>query len=227
MARDRARPDAVGPHREPREGGERAFDATLALQRRALTARRCARVTARYPAATLRVLALIYGHALGLQLRGVAAPTRTPGGAGMTERERGAARALHALARADPASAALTIVEGERRGGLRLAAPPQATVVVHSPRLWRSSLRGSRGMAEAYADGLWDSPDLTAVIELAARNMRPHRRAARRAAPLREPLPARPCGPARATRRQRAPRATSPPTTTSATSCSRSCSTRR
>jgi cyclopropane-fatty-acyl-phospholipid synthase len=33
-------------------------------------------------------------------------------------------------------------------------------------------LRGSRGLAEAYARGLWDSPDLVALIRLAARNAR-------------------------------------------------------
>jgi cyclopropane-fatty-acyl-phospholipid synthase len=31
-------------------------------------------------------------------------------------------------------------------------------------------MRGSRGLAESYADGLWDTPDLVAVIRLAARN---------------------------------------------------------
>jgi hypothetical protein len=58
-------------HIESSEGGARAFDATLGMHRRALTRRTLAEVTARYPAATLRVLALIYGHALGLWLRGV------------------------------------------------------------------------------------------------------------------------------------------------------------
>ena len=47
------------------------FDATLALRRTPLTRGGLARVTARYPAATLRVLALIYGHALALKLKGV------------------------------------------------------------------------------------------------------------------------------------------------------------
>ena len=47
------------------------FDATLALRRAPLTRGGLARVTARYPAATLRVLALIYGHALALKLKGV------------------------------------------------------------------------------------------------------------------------------------------------------------
>ena len=58
-------------HIESREEERRAFDATLALRRSALTRSSLAGVTARYPAATLRVLALIYGHALALKLKGV------------------------------------------------------------------------------------------------------------------------------------------------------------
>lgn len=49
----------------------KTFDATLSLRRRELSRRTLRRVTARYPAATLRVLALIYGHAIALKLRGV------------------------------------------------------------------------------------------------------------------------------------------------------------
>lgn len=58
-------------HIESHEHGQLAFDATLALRRRPLTRAGLARVTARYPAATLRVLALIYAHALALKLGGV------------------------------------------------------------------------------------------------------------------------------------------------------------
>ncbi len=58
-------------HIESRERERRAFDATLALRRSELTRGSLAGVTARYPAATLRVLALIYGHALALKLKGV------------------------------------------------------------------------------------------------------------------------------------------------------------
>jgi DUF1365 family protein len=58
-------------HIESHELGELAFDATLALRRAPLSSRGLARLTARYPAATLRVLALIYGHALALRLKGV------------------------------------------------------------------------------------------------------------------------------------------------------------
>jgi DUF1365 family protein len=56
---------------ESREGPDRVFDATLNLERVPLTRRSLARSTARYPAATLRVLALIYAHALVLKLKGV------------------------------------------------------------------------------------------------------------------------------------------------------------
>jgi DUF1365 family protein len=58
-------------HIESHELGELTFDATLALRRAPLSSRGLARITARYPAATLRVLALIYGHALALKLKGV------------------------------------------------------------------------------------------------------------------------------------------------------------
>jgi cyclopropane-fatty-acyl-phospholipid synthase len=49
--------------------------------------------------------------------------------------------------------------------------PPEATLNLRADRAWRSFLGGSLGLADAYADGLWDSPDLVAVVRLAARNM--------------------------------------------------------
>ena len=51
--------------------GVTVFDATLALRRRVLTRASMAGITLRYPLATVRVLALIYAHALGLKLAGV------------------------------------------------------------------------------------------------------------------------------------------------------------
>ena len=62
--------DRLSVHIESRRAGARAFDATLAMGRRELTRGEVARMTARHPAATARVLALIYGHALGLKLSG-------------------------------------------------------------------------------------------------------------------------------------------------------------
>ena len=58
-------------HIESHRDGALAFDATLNLRRRELTGRALARTTARYPFATLRVLALIYAQALALKLKGV------------------------------------------------------------------------------------------------------------------------------------------------------------
>ena len=46
---------------------------------------------------------------------------------------------------------------------------PQVRVQVHSPRAWRMLLRGSRGLADAYAQRLWDCADLVGAIALAAR----------------------------------------------------------
>lgn len=57
-------------HIESRRRGETVFDATLSLRRRELTRRSAAALSARFPLATVRVLALIYGHAVGLKLAG-------------------------------------------------------------------------------------------------------------------------------------------------------------
>jgi cyclopropane-fatty-acyl-phospholipid synthase len=47
---------------------------------------------------------------------------------------------------------------------------PAATIEMHDPGFWKALMRGSRGLADSYAAGLWDTPDLVAVIRLAARN---------------------------------------------------------
>ena len=69
-----ARATEPGPtlsvHIESRRQGEAVFDAILALERRELTRAEVARMSARFLLATVRVLALIYGHALGLKLAG-------------------------------------------------------------------------------------------------------------------------------------------------------------
>ncbi len=63
----------------------------------------------------------------------------------------------------------VTVFEEGRRHVFGSGAP-QATIEIRSPRAWVLLLRGSRGLAEAYAQGLWDSPDLTALIRVAALN---------------------------------------------------------
>jgi hypothetical protein len=57
-------------HIESWHAAELTFDATLALRRRELTRTSAARLTVRYPFANIRVLALIYGHAVALKLAG-------------------------------------------------------------------------------------------------------------------------------------------------------------
>ena len=72
--------ETLAVHIESRERDARVFDATLRMRRRPLTQRALAEVTLRHPAATLRVLGLIYAHALGLRLRGVRLRPRPPRG---------------------------------------------------------------------------------------------------------------------------------------------------
>jgi cyclopropane-fatty-acyl-phospholipid synthase len=60
-----------------------------------------------------------------------------------------------------------THVVGARTG----ACPLTATVTVHEPATYQRLLRGSRGLADAYADGWWDADDLVTVIRIAARSM--------------------------------------------------------
>ena len=47
---------------------------------------------------------------------------------------------------------------------------PVAQVSVRSPRAWSLLLRGSTGLADSYAAGLWDASDLVEVMRFAARN---------------------------------------------------------
>jgi cyclopropane-fatty-acyl-phospholipid synthase len=63
----------------------------------------------------------------------------------------------------------LTVVEGTERHTFG-SGTPAALIHVHRPEFWRMLMRGSRGLGESYASGAWDSPDLVAVIRLAARN---------------------------------------------------------
>jgi cyclopropane-fatty-acyl-phospholipid synthase len=83
-------------------------------------------------------------------------------------------------------SGQLTVVEDGRRFVFGRGCP-QATVVVRSPKVWPALARGGRGLGEAYVAGLWDSPDLTAVFEVAARNLAGIDELRRRLTLLREP----------------------------------------
>ena len=104
----------------------------------------------------------------------------------MTAKQRMARRIVLSLL-AHLRAGQLTIVEGRQRLTLGHGSP-QAKVEVRSPRVWPMLLHGSRGMAEAYMEGLWASPDLTAVVRVAARNARGLDEWRRRLAPARIPL---------------------------------------
>jgi cyclopropane-fatty-acyl-phospholipid synthase len=80
----------------------------------------------------------------------------------------------------------LVVVEhGERT--VHGSGSPSATVLVHSDRVWPRLARGGRGLAEGYIDGLWDTPDLTAVIRVAALNITGIDEIRHRLTPLRAP----------------------------------------
>ncbi len=68
----------------------------------------------------------------------------------------------------------LVLVEEPRR--LHFGAPdgersPSAELHVRSPRFYRDFLRGSLGLGEAYAGGLWDCADLVSLTRIGALNM--------------------------------------------------------
>lgn len=80
----------------------------------------------------------------------------------------------------------LTVVEDGRARTFG-AGEPAALVQILDPRAWTSLLRGSRGLADGYLNGYWDSPDLTAVIRVGARNSGAFDELARRLAAVRVP----------------------------------------
>ena len=63
--------DTLSVHIASSREGDLAFDATLSLKRHELTNATLTRMSARYPASALRMLALIYAQALRLKLKGM------------------------------------------------------------------------------------------------------------------------------------------------------------
>ena len=64
------------------------------------------------------------------------------------------------------------VCDGHRHHFGDSASPLRATVLVHDGRFFRRPLlQGDIGIGESYMDGDWSSPDLTAVIRLAVRNL--------------------------------------------------------
>ncbi len=155
--------------------GCRVFDATLAMQRVELDRRAAVSVLARTPLMPQRVSTGIYAQAARLFAHG--APTyRHP--------ERHPRSSVGARAARRVLTAALGRLTG---GALRLVdsqgvdafgdvgqdgTSMRATLHIHDPRAYkRVVLERSRGLGEAYADGWWDTDDLTATLRLARRNL--------------------------------------------------------
>ncbi len=63
---------------------------------------------------------------------------------------------------------------GVRRSRSHAIAPIDVRMIVHDPRTYRRILHhGSVGLGESYADGWWDTDDLTGLLRLALRSLRP------------------------------------------------------
>ena len=66
---------------------------------------------------------------------------------------------------------AIELPDGQRVAGTGAAPGPHAAITLHRWRaLGRVALQGDIGLAEAYRDGDWSTPDLVALLEFGARN---------------------------------------------------------
>ncbi|HEX5594027.1 MAG TPA: cyclopropane-fatty-acyl-phospholipid synthase family protein [Solirubrobacterales bacterium] len=67
----------------------------------------------------------------------------------------------------------IDVVEGARERSYGPAdADLRATVIINDPTAWREPLRGSVGLGEGYVAGRWETDDLVALIQIAARELR-------------------------------------------------------
>ncbi|HWC49518.1 MAG TPA: cyclopropane-fatty-acyl-phospholipid synthase family protein [Solirubrobacterales bacterium] len=67
----------------------------------------------------------------------------------------------------------IDVVEGARERSYGPAdADLRATVTINDPAAWRGPLRGSVGLGEGYVEGRWETDDLVALIQIAARELR-------------------------------------------------------
>ena len=91
----------------------------------------------------------------------------------MSERERAARRAVHALlGRVHGGTIELVEDGAAQTFGTPAGAPPlHARIEVHDPAFHTALLHGGAGAGRAYMDGLWDCDDLVALVRIAARAM--------------------------------------------------------
>jgi cyclopropane-fatty-acyl-phospholipid synthase len=83
-----------------------------------------------------------------------------------------AARALLGAALTRTRGGQIEVVEdGRSRTYGETGTGLHATVHVNDPAAWRGLLHGSIGLGEGYVDGLWETDDLVALIQIAARSL--------------------------------------------------------
>src|SRR5690242_20285979 len=70
-------------------------------------------------------------------------------------------------------SGRIDVAEGARERSFGPSgADLHATVTINDPAAWHGPLRGSIGLGETYVDGLWETDDLVALLQIAARELR-------------------------------------------------------
>ncbi len=134
------------------------------------------RMLVRYPAMSAQVVAKIYAPNAAPEAEG--RPLLPPPAGKRPEGVRLSVRTCspgpspaQAMRRID--AGRIDVVEdGARRSFGPAESELQATVTVNDPAAWRSLLRGSVGLGEAYVDGLWETDDLVALMRIAARELR-------------------------------------------------------
>ena len=107
----------------------------------------------------------------------------------VSARSRGA---VHAVLAPDPIGADRAATRPTRAAAKRFGPPDaqlRAAIRVHDPRFYEAvARRRSVGLGESYADGLWDTHDLVALLRIGAREMFRLDPARRRLAPVTRPV---------------------------------------
>ena len=65
----------------------------------------------------------------------------------------------------------IEVIEGGRSRVFGEPTDLRATVRIKDPAAWRGPLNGSIGLGESYVDGLWETDDLVALIQILARSL--------------------------------------------------------
>jgi cyclopropane-fatty-acyl-phospholipid synthase len=182
------------------------FDATLGLTASDLTSRTLSALIRNDPLAPLRTLRRIYIQGVTLKLRGVHVhPHPTTQSESMSNGSPPAPPADSSAVTPTGAQRAarwlgVALLKLTRIGTITIiddgsvfhfgSGEPHATLTVRSPRFWTGLLRGSVGLADAYAAGWFETEDLVTMIRIGALNARRIDRPRRVVAPLRVPFQA-------------------------------------